>query len=265
MEVGEITVLFDRLLVPELAHYLGGILGLLLVWQYHQNLVLKGRILAVDFWDFTGVRMLLHVTSQGDRACPACREAHGSLFLPSLMTNKKFSPLPRPCTSPLGCRCLTLGLYGGWPEADRFLLALRKRSRGRLLRLTQQDLLELVDGSRERSLPSDSDRLTLQLLQALHLEDKHPDWAISRYGTVIDEAKGARDLRLLVPAYFRLVEVVERTQGPEAALEVIGRFDRRFARQRRLSYYPTPAQREAMADKRFKLKANLRQAGRLRV
>ncbi len=265
MDLGEITVLFDRVLVPELAHYLGAILGLLLVWQYHQNLVLKGRILAVDFWDFTGVRMLLHVTAEQGRSCAACREAHGTLFLPSLMTNKRFSPLTRPCTSPLGCRCLTLGLYGGWPEADRFLLALRQRSRERLLRLTHQDLLELVDGSRARDIPSDGDRLTMQFLQGLYLEDKNPDWAMGRYRTVIDEAKGARDLRLLVPAYFRLIEVVEQTHGPEAALEVIYHFEKRFARLRRVFYYPSPSQREAISDKKFKLKANVTQAGRLRL
>lgn len=265
MELGEILVVFDRILVPELVQYLGGVLGLLLVWQYHQNLVLKGRILAVDFWDFTGVRMLLHVSTQASRTCSACREAHGTLFLPSVMTHKRFTPLPRPCASPLGCRCLTLGLYGGWPEADRCLLALRKRSRERVLKLTPQDLLELVDGSRGRSVPSDGDRLTLQLLQGLHLEDKNPDWAIGRYEAVIQEAKGAKDLRLLVPAYFRLVEVVELAHGPEAALEVIHRFEKRFYRQRRLFYYPTPAQREAIADKKFKLKTNLAQAGRLRV
>lgn len=265
MDMGDITVLFDRILVPDLAHYLGAILGLLLVWQYHQNLVLKGRIRAVDFWDFTGVRMLLHVTTQGERSCSACREAHGTLFLPSLLTKKRFTPLPRPCSSPLGCRCLTVGLYGGWPGADRFLLALRKRAREQLLRLTPEDLLEFIDGSRDRNIPSDVDRLTLQLLQGLQLEGKDPEFAIGRYRTVINEAKGARDLALLVPAYFRLVEVVVRTHGPEAALEVIHRFEKRFFRQRQVFYYPSPAQREAMSDRKFKLKRNLTRTGLLRA
>ncbi len=265
MDMADVTLLFDHILVPHLTQYLVGILGLLLVWQYHQALVLKGRIYAIDFWDFSGVRMFLHVSLQDGRACSVCRGSHGTLFLPSLATKRRLSVLPRPCSSPLGCRCLVLGLYGGWPEANRILQLLRRQARETPLQLTREHLLELIDTSSSQSVEVGGDRLTMQLLQGLHLEAKNPEWAIGRYRTVIEEAKGAKDLRLVVPAFLRLAEVVAQAQGADVALQVINQFEKRFAHQRKVFYYPSLEQRRAMADRKFRLKANVAQEGRLRM
>ncbi len=47
------------IIIPDILPYLVALLALLVVWQYHQMQVLKGRILAVDIFDRSGVRMYL--------------------------------------------------------------------------------------------------------------------------------------------------------------------------------------------------------------
>ncbi len=146
---------------------------------------------------------------------------------------KRFTVLPHSCSIPLGCRCFTLGLHEAWSEADRILQFLRRQAREPPLQLTQEHLLELIDTSGSQTVEIGGDRLTMQPLQGLHLEAKNPDWAVGRYRRVIEEAKGAKDLRLVVPACIRLAKVVERVRGAEEVLHVISQFERRFARQRK--------------------------------
>ncbi len=249
----------SRLIIPEVTVPLIAILGLLVVWQCHHAQVLAGRIYAVDFWDVTGVRMFIHVTTGDGQACHSCQQAHGTVFLPSLMTQKNFSTLTHPCSSESGCRCLILGLYGGWPEANRLIHLLRMQSRRKPYRLSHHEVLELFDGPWHRSVLATGDRLTIHMAQALF--DEHEDFesSVVLYRTIIDQAKGARDLRLFVPAYVRLAQLLEQRGRAEEALTVVQRFEKRFPQKRRAFYYPSDGQRAVMATQKFRLLSHLRQ------
>lgn len=250
--------LTGQILVPEVSYSLLGVLGLLVIWQFHQNQVLAGRIYAVDFWDIAGIRMFVHATVQDGRACPTCEAADGYIFLPSLATRRNFSTLHGACTSARGCRCLIVALYGGWPEANHLIQVLRKRSRTKAMRLSEGELQTLFKGPWEKSVTSAGDRLTLLMLEAMQLEGGNHQKAVALYRIIIKEASGARDLRLVAPAYLRLAEVVEGVEGPEAALRTIEEFERRFARRRKVFYYPTESQRDVLASRKFRLESNLR-------
>ncbi len=239
--------IFENLVITDVAIYLLGILGLLVVWQYHQNQVLSGRIRAVDFWDVSGIRMFMHVATLDDRACPACREAHGTVFLPSLATKKSFSTMHRPCSSSRGCRCLIVGLYGGWPEASELVQELRTHSRKKPLRLGFKDVQRVFEGPWQRSVSGAGDRLTIHMIEALQLEGSDPEASAVRYRYVVEEAKGARDLYLLVPAYLRLAELFERLRKVNEALEIVEHFEKRFAKRRASFYYPNESQRGSMS------------------
>lgn len=249
----------DRLVIPEITVPLIGILGLLFVWQYYRAQVLAGRIYALDFWDITGVRMFMHVTTGDGSACERCRQASGTVFLPSVMTGKGFTTLTHPCSSEGGCRCLIVGLYGGWPEADRLVRQLRAQSRRKPYRLSPPELLELFDGPWHRSAAASSDRLTIHMVQAMVNEREDADNAIVLYRVIVDQARGARDLRLLVPAYLRLTDLLERRGRDEEALAAVQRFEKRFPDRRKVFYYPSEFQRGLMAARKFRLLSRLRQ------
>lgn len=248
------------LVIPEFTYSLVAIVGLLLVWQYHQKQVLAGRIYAIDFWDVSGIRMFLHATTWDGRSCKVCKEANGTVFLPSLATKKNFSTLHGPCTSPIGCRCIIVGLYGGWPEAAQLLQRLRKHGREKPLRLSEAELLKLFDGPWHQSITSAGDRLTINMLEAMRLEGKDAEGAIVRYRYVIEQARGARDVRLLAPAYSRLSEVLEHVGRHDEAIAVIDKFEQRFPKNKRAFYFPSDAQRGVMAMRKFRLQANLKRS-----
>lgn len=246
------------LVIPEVTYSLLAILALLLVWQYHNNLSLAGRIYAVDFWDVSGIRMFLHVTTWDGQACDLCQEANGTAFLPSLSTKKGFSTLPRPCSNVAGCRCLIVALYGGWPEANRVLQRLRKYGRKKALILTEQEFVELLEGPWERSVTAAGDQLTMNMIQAMRVEGQVPEEATFKYRYIIDHAKGARNLRLLTPAFMRLSKLLERLGHHEDAIALCEQFEQRFPRNKRGFYYPSEAQRGSMAMTKTRLQTNLK-------
>lgn len=83
--------------------YLVAVLGLLVVWQYYQLQIMAGRILAVDIFDRSGIRMYVYVTPDDDRICEVCAASHGRVFLPSQVAEKKFSPIIGKCQRPFPC------------------------------------------------------------------------------------------------------------------------------------------------------------------
>ena len=242
-------------LVPEVTVSLLAVLGLLSLWQYHQNHVLAGRIYALDFWDVSGIRLLLHATTWDSGACQACREAHGTAFLPPLATQKQFSTLRHPCSSPRGCRCLVVGLHGGWTAANRLIETLRKQAKNTSIKLKGEEVVELFEGPWRGSHTVTTDEVTIRMVQALHLEGTDPQAAISHYHYVVDQASGARDLHWVVPAYLRLAELLQRVGRLPEALEVIDQFEKRFAWKRAVFYYPNDAQRQAMSVHKSRLPA----------
>ncbi len=97
--------------------YLVAVLGLLVVWQYYQLQIMAGRILAVDIFDRSGIRMYVYVTPDDDRICEVCAASHGCVFLPSQVAKEKFSLLMGKCQRPTPCNGALVGLYGAWLEA----------------------------------------------------------------------------------------------------------------------------------------------------
>jgi len=243
----------NQVILPDITVYLLGVLGLLIVWQYYHIQMLSGRIYAVDFWDISGIRMLLHVTTQDGDACRSCCEADGTVFLPSAATKKGFSTLAHPCTSLGGCRCLTVGLYAGWPEGTAIIRKLRKQSRKKPIKLNEEELLALFEGPWQRSISAASDRLTIHMLEAMRRSYADIEEAVVRYRYIIEHARGARDLRLVVPAYLHLSDALATLSRTQEALEVIYGFERRFKRKKLIFYFPNEAQRGIMSVRKARL------------
>ena len=249
------AAIFNQIILPDITVYLLGILGLLIAWQYYRIQTLSGRIYAVDFWDISGIRMLLHATTQDGEACPTCCAADGMVFLPSAATQKGFSTLAHPCTSSGGCRCLTVGLYAGWPEGNAIVRKLRKQSRKKPIKLNEEELLALFEGPWQRSISAASDRLTIHMLEAMRRSYADMEKAVVRYRYIIEHARGARDLRLVVPAYLHLSEALVTLSRPQEAMEVIYGFEKRFKRKKSVFYFPNEAQRGIMSVGKARLMA----------
>ena len=214
--------------IPDFIPYVLAILALLLLWEFYDLQVRAGRIHAVDIWDRSGIRMFIYATPLDHMACPACREAHGLAFLPSLVAPKKFKVMSSPCTNPSGCRCLLVGLYGGWPEAQA-LLGLLKANSGKI-RLPDEDLSLLLKGRGQRGPGASVDQVSVSLLQALLDEGHDPEAAILGYRFVIEHAQKARDFPFLIPSYFRLSDLLEHVGRAVDALPIVERFLEKYDR-----------------------------------
>jgi hypothetical protein len=211
-----------QIAIPDVVPYLLAILGLLLVWEVHSLQVRAGRIKAVDILNRSGIRLFLHVTPDDSFACAACREANATAYLPAVVANKRFKGTATPCTNPAGCRCLTIGLYGSWAEAQRIQTQLPKH--GGRLHLSAEDYAKLLEGAAHRRSGVAADQVSLAMLEALRAEASMPETATQRYRFVIDHAKTERDLALVVPAYLRLSDLLDRIGRKVEALSVVNEF-----------------------------------------
>lgn len=210
--------------IHELVPYLLAILGLLALWAFHEMQVRAGRIQAVDFWDRSGIRMFIHITPKDGHICPVCLEANGKAFLPIVAAKKKFTPLHGACTNPSGCRCLLVGLYGGWPEARRLLQQLNANATARGIQLSEKDLDALLGGQWAQGVSGTVDRISVHMLEAMRNEGSNPEVALQQYRFVAENAKSERDLAFVMPAYLRLADLLERAGHQAEALEVVDRF-----------------------------------------
>ena len=211
----------QRLELPDTYPFLLAVLGLTLIWKFHDLQVKAGRIQAVDIWRRSGIRMFLHVTPNDSNACPSCRDAHGTAFLPAVVAGKKFTPLETPCTNPTGCRCLMVGLYGAWKQAVAIQVRLG-RNNGRL-KLSEDDMTALLTGARGRYPSATVDDVSIAILEALRAEGTDPETAIERYRYVVDHAVQERDRSFVTPSYLRLSDLMERAKRYEDALRVVER------------------------------------------
>lgn len=250
--------ILGTIIISQVATYLFAVLGLLLLWQFHQIQVLNGRIYAVDFWDVSGIRILLHVAMLDSHACRSCRTTHGTAFLPSLATKKNFSSLEHPCSSPEGCRCLIVGLYGGWPEANALIKYLRKHGKKQAIKLEHHQVKDLLNGPWHNSISAAGDRLTLYMLDGMLKERHNSPESIDHYRIVIEQASGARDLRLLVPAYLRLSDLLEKSNQFHEALAITKQFEKRFSKLKKIFYYPSAEQRWVMAVRKSRMMKKLK-------
>ncbi|WP_447974301.1 hypothetical protein [Nitrospira sp. Kam-Ns4a] len=248
----------DTLTVPDTLPYLLAILGLLLLWQLHEIQVRAGRIKAVDILRRDGVRLLIHLTPDDGAACDACRAASGTAFLPVLFARKPFTPIEGRCANPAGCRCVTIGLAGTWPEAERLVAQLRL-TQGRL-RLSAEQLDRLLEGTQARRSGTVADQVSLCVLGALRAEGRDPQLAITQYRFAIEHAQQDRDRPLALACYPRLADLLERTGRYQEALGLVDRFLRTHAQGSRKAPAPTEAQLALMSLRKTRLMTALRQS-----
>ncbi|MGE3151884.1 MAG: hypothetical protein AB7G48_15860 [Nitrospiraceae bacterium] len=239
-------MMFAELMFPDVLPYLFAILALLIVWQYHQVQVINGRILAIDIFDRSGVRFYLYVTPGEDALCPHCAASNGTVYLPSQVARKDFCPSGGPCLKTTPCPGVLVGLYGSWLEARGVLERVRQKTASVSLRLSQQELRGLVNGQWERSISAETDRLAIQLLEAMSYETVNSELAIAAYRFTVEQAKEIRHLMLLVPAYLRLIHLLIQTGRREEAWHAIERFETRFPVNKRGRHFPSSEQRDAV-------------------
>ncbi len=245
------------MIVDDLLPYVCAILALLLVWQYHQNQVLTGRIQAVDIFERSSARMYVYATPDDDEICVSCREVNGMTFLPSKVARRDFNPRRGPCLNKGRCVIVMVGLYGAWPEARRVVQQLRAAKGRDSLRLSFEGLVGLTQGSWHSSVSASTDRFAVAILAALTAEKLDPIAALAAYRVVINHAQEIHDLSLVVPAYLRLTELLVRQGRTEEALEVIEDFERRYPQDKTGPHYANGRQRGMMAITKSHLRANL--------
>jgi hypothetical protein len=243
-----------NVVLPDFLPYLLAIFGLLVLWQYHQLRVMKGRILAIDIFDRSGTRMYLYAVADDLHACEVCRSAHGTVFPPSEVMKSQFSPLKGVCKSPTRCIGFLVGLYGAWPEANQIVKRLRLSRKRESIHLDQDELREIVLGPWERSISANTDRFGIHVLEAVLGDCMNPSPAMAKYRDMLEHAKEVRHLSLIVPAYFRLVELLTRQGQIAEALHFIEQFEKRFKGKTPGPYAPTEKEWGLMTLKKSHLK-----------
>lgn len=249
----ELLNVLNRIELPDTYPYLLGILGLALIWKFHDMQVKAGRIKAKDFWEQSGVRLFLRATPADAQACLACRETTSCVFLPSLVTSKKFTPQEKPCTNPAGCRCVMVGFFGGWPEARQVLAKLKPQ--GGKLRLSDEELNSFIETAKSARAGASADRMSLRMLNAMRAEGSNTETAIEHYRYVVDRAEEDRDLSFMVPAYLRLSELLERAGRAAESLQMVERCLKDYGEKKKGPGAPTEAQRAALKTRQSLLAA----------
>ena len=246
----------SQIQLPETYPYLMAVLGLTVIWKFHDMQVKAGRIKAKDFWETSGVRLFLHATPGDAQACLACKESTNFVFLPGLVASKKFTPQDKPCTNPSGCRCVMVGLYGGWAQAVSALAAAKKN--GGKTRLSDSELKTLIDKSSEGRAGASADRISLRMLNALRAEGSQAETAIEHYRYILSHAEEDRDLALMVPTYLRLSELLEKSGKASEALDLVEQCLRDYGEKKKGPDAPTEAQRAAMNTRKNLLAAKVK-------
>lgn len=242
------------IVLPDILPYLLAIFGLLVLWQYYQLRVIKGRILAVDIFDRSGIRMYLYVVADNRQACEACRSAHGTVFPPSEVMKRQFSPIKGICKNPARCIGFLVGLYGAWPEANQIVEQIRLSRKREPIQLDQDELSEIILGPWEQSISASTDRFGIYVLEAVLGDCTNPGPAMEKYRDVLEYAKEVRHMPLIVPAYFRLVELLTRQGQTTEALHFIEQFEKHYKGKMSGPYAPTEKQFGLMKIKKSHLK-----------
>jgi hypothetical protein len=246
------------IVLPDFLPYLLAIFGLLVLWQFYQLRVMKGRILAIDIFDRSGIRLYLYVVADNLQACEGCRSAHGTVFPPSEVMKNRFSPIKEACKSSDRCIGFLVGLYGAWPEANRVVERLRSSRKREPIRLDEDELMDMILGPWERSISANTDRLGISLLEAVLGDCASPKTAMDKYYYALEHAKEVRHLPLIVPTYFRLVELLTRQDHTTEALYLIEQFEKRYKEGKLTPYAPTEKQIGLMKTKKSHLKNAIR-------
>ena len=246
------------IVLPDFLPYLLAIFGLLVLWQFYQLRVMKGRILAIDIFDRSGTRLYLYVVTDNLQACEVCRSAHGTVYPPSEVMTRRFSPVKEACKSPDRCIGFLVGLYGAWPEANRIVERLRSSRKREPIQLDEGELMDMILGPWERSISANTDRLGIAVLEAVLGDCSNPKPAMDKYRETLEYAKEVRHLPLIVPTYFRLVELLTRQGHSTEALYLIEQFEKRYKEEKLTPYAPTEKQVGLMKIKKSHLKNAIR-------
>jgi hypothetical protein len=246
------------IVLPDFLTYLLAILGLLALWQYYQLRVMKGRILAVDIFDRSGIRMYLYAVADNVQACEVCRSAHGIVYPPSEVMKRQFSPIKGICKSPARCTGFLIGLYGAWPEANRIVVQLRLSRKREPIQLDQDELREIILGPWEQSISASTDRFGIHVLEAVLGDCTNPGPAMEKYRDTLESAKEVRHMPLIVPTYFRLVELLTKQGQSAEALHFIEHFENRYKGGKSGPHAPTEKQFGLMKIKKSHLKTATR-------
>jgi hypothetical protein len=244
----------STIVLPDFLPYLLAIVGLLALWQYYQLRVMKGRILAIDIFDRSGIRMYLYVVADNLQSCEVCQSAHGTVFPPSAVMKRQFSPIRGTCKNPAGCIGFLVGLYGAWPEGNEIVTRLRQSHKREPIQLGQDELMEIILGPWERSISANTDRLGIYVLEAVLGDCSNPKPAMDKYRQILESAKEVRHMPLIVPAYFRLVELLTRQGQAAEALHFVEQFEKRYKTGQSGPYAPSQKQLGLMAIKKSHLK-----------
>jgi hypothetical protein len=242
------------IVLPDFLPYLLAIFGLLVLWQYYQLRVMKGRILAVDIFDRSGIRLYLYAVADNLQACEVCRAAHGTVFPPSEVMKRQFSPIKGICKSPDRCIGFLVGLYGAWPEANRIVERLRLSRKREPIQLGQDELQEVILGPWEQSISANTDQISIYVLEAVLGDCANPSPAMDKYRHTLENAKEVRHMPLIVPAYFRLVELLTAQGRTAEALHFIEQFEKRYKGKKSVPHAPTEKQFGLMKIKKSYLK-----------
>jgi hypothetical protein len=243
------------IIIPDYFNHILAILGLLLVWKLHTLQVRMGRIQAVDFWARNGTRMFIHITPTDVKACPACVEASGRVFHPSAVGKKKFKALSKPCRNPSACRCLLIGFYGGWPDAQALLARL---AQSKMLELSDDDLKRLLAGPWERHPGASGDRIPVHLLEAMQMETSDPEGAIFRYRFVQENARRERDFPFVVHSFMRQSDLLETAGRRREALAVVDQFLKVYQSKKKTLTLASDNSYNTMSKRKMSLLAALR-------
>ena len=147
-----------------------------------------------------------------------------------------------------------IGLRGAWLEAQRLLSQAMNGSQ-KTLKVSPEKLTALIQGSWRTTPSAKADHISMHMLQAIHSEGTDAQTAVDLYQLVIDQAKAARDLPYVVPAYFRILDLLERSKRTEDALATIRRLDKEIGENQAGRPKISSAQEELLSLRRTTLTA----------
>jgi len=256
------TWLFPIQYHTEFLPYLLGVLGLLMTWELHDIELRAGRIKprgsraishgsrAIRQWvrSHGSVRMYIIATPIDKNTCESCRQARGKVFSSVERNRKGFRPISTLCKNPAGCRCELVGLIGNWPAAEQLSKTLQESEEPPIL--SDSEMIQLAASA--GSLPSGADRLGLYLLEALQSEGINPNFAMSRYRSLICQGLEGIQHPYVVASYLRLSDLLERSGNLTAALNIVDEF-LTVAKAGLALYPPTRLQSKVMTIRRWRL------------
>ncbi|MGH7256729.1 MAG: hypothetical protein ACREI3_13240, partial [Nitrospirales bacterium] len=182
--------------------------------------------------------------------------ANNIAFAPALAAEKKFGPQSKQCANPDNCRSLRVGLHGSWPEALDLQRQLQRQ--GSAIRLSPQEMDRLIEGAKAQRGPTPADKASIRFLKAMRTERHDPKAAVQLYREVIAEAQTTRDQEVVVPAYLRLTEVLERNRQFDEALAVVDQFLAAYAGNASAPHGPTQEQLSVQSLRKSRLSASTR-------